>query len=83
MRSSAARYPTPSIDDVVALAALGVDGRYIAEMSQAGYRPNSIHSLIEFKALGITPQWIGGFARIGYANLTGDGLVKSRTQHHA
>src|SRR3954468_2148548 len=46
---TAARYPTPSIDDVIALAALGVDARYIADMSHAGYRPQSIHALIEFK----------------------------------
>jgi hypothetical protein len=75
---AAARYPTPKIDDVVALAALGVDGRYIAEMARAGYRPKTIQSLIEFKALGITPQWIAGFARVGYANVPGDGLVQMR-----
>jgi len=75
---AAARYPTPAMDDVIALAALGVDGRYITDMSRAGYRPRSIHSLIEFKALGITPQWIGGFNRVGYANLPGDGLVQMR-----
>lgn len=75
---AAARYPTPSIDDLMALAALGVDGRYITGMSRAGYRPRSIHSLIEFKALNITPQWIAGFARVGYANVPGDGLVQMR-----
>ena len=75
---AAARYRTPSIDNLMALAALQVDGRYIAEMSRAGYRPQSIERLIEFKALGVTPQWIAGFARIGYANLPGDGLVQMR-----
>ena len=75
---AAARYPTPSIDDLMALSALGVDGRYISGMAHAGYRPQSIHSLIEFKALGITPQWIAGFASVGYANVPGDGLVQMR-----
>jgi hypothetical protein len=75
---AAAHYPTPNINDLMALSALGVDGRYITEMARAGYRPNSIHSLIEFKALGITPQWIGGFVRVGYANVPGDGLVQLR-----
>lgn len=74
----AARYPTPRIDDLMALSALKVDGRYIAEMARAGYRPQSIQRLIEFKALGVTPEWIGGFARVGYANLPGDGLVQMR-----
>ena len=38
---AAAHYPTPTIDDLMALSALGVDGRYITEMARAGYRPDS------------------------------------------
>jgi hypothetical protein len=75
---AAAHYPTPTIDNLMALSALGVDDRYIAEMSRAGYRPDSIQKLVEFKALGITPEWIGGFVRVGYANVPGDGLVQLR-----
>jgi hypothetical protein len=75
---AAARYPAPTVDDLMALAALGVDARYIADMARAGYRARTLHSLIEFKALGITPQWIAGFARVGYANVPGDGLVQMR-----
>jgi hypothetical protein len=74
----AARYPTPRISDLMALAALGVDGAYIHEMSRAGYRPPSIQSLIEFKALGITPPWIAGFARLGYADVPASGLVQMK-----
>ena len=75
---AAAHYPTPTIDDLLALAALRVDGNYIAGMARAGYRPTTIHSLVEFKALGITPDWIAGFARVGYADIPGDGLVQLR-----
>ena len=75
---AAARYPTPTIDNLMAMSALGVDGRYISEMARAGYRPSSLQKLVEFKALGITPQWIAGFASVGYANLPGDGLVQMR-----
>jgi hypothetical protein len=75
---AASHYPAPSIDDLMALAALGVDGAYINGMARAGYRPGTIHSLVEFKALGITPEWIGGFVRVGYANMPGDGLVQLR-----
>jgi hypothetical protein len=75
---AAAHYPTPSMNDLTALAALGVDGVYIRRMARAGSRPATIHSLVEFKALGITPEWIAGFARVGYANLPGDGLVQLR-----
>src|SRR6478672_9741475 len=30
-----ARYPTPTIDDLIALSALGVNGRYIADLARA------------------------------------------------
>lgn len=73
---TAAHYPTPSIDDLMALSALGVSGNYIASLAHAGYRPQSISSLIQFKALGITPEWIGGFAQIGYANVPAEELVQ-------
>jgi hypothetical protein len=73
---AAAHYPTPSIDNLMALSALGVDGGYISEMARAGYRPRSIDTLIEFKALNITPAWIGQFVRIGYGNLPADELVQ-------
>ena len=74
----AAHYPTPRMNDLMALAALGVDGRYIAGLSRVGYRPPTLQKLVEFKALGITPEWIGGFVRIGYANQPGDGLIQMR-----
>jgi len=73
---AAARYPTPSIDDLTALSALGVDGAYIRNMAASGYRPGTIDGLIQFKALDITPAWIAGFSRIGYANLPADELVQ-------
>ena len=62
MRSASARYPAPTINELMSLTALGVDGRYISDLAHVGYRPRSIQSLVEFKALGVTPQWIGGFA---------------------
>jgi hypothetical protein len=73
---TAAHYPTLSIDNLMALSALGVTGAYVGEMARAGYRPRDIDTLIQFKALNITPQWIGGFVRMGYANLPGDELVQ-------
>ena len=75
---TAARYPTPRIDDLIALTAVGANGGYIRGLAQAGYRPKSVHTLVQFKALDITPAWIGGFARIGYANLPADQLVQLR-----
>lgn len=75
---AASHYPTPNINDLTAMSALGVDGQYIGAMSRAGYRPRTFQSLIELKALAITPEWIAGFARIGYANVPADGLVQMR-----
>lgn len=71
-----AHYPTLTIDNLMALSALRVDGAYISEIARAGYRPKSIDTMIQFKALNITPQWIAGFVRAGYANLSGDELVQ-------
>ena len=75
---AAARYPTPRIDDLIALTAVGADGGYIRGLAQAGYRPKSVNTLVQFRALDITPAWIGGFARIGYANLPANQLVQLR-----
>src|SRR5205823_4223536 len=36
---AAARYPTPTIDNVMALTALGVDRPDFAAMARSGYRP--------------------------------------------
>ena len=73
---AAAHYPTPAIDELVALAALRVDGPYIAGLARVGYRPSAIHNLVEFKALGVTPEWISGFVRGGYGNLPANELVQ-------
>jgi hypothetical protein len=73
---AAARYPTPSINNLVEMTALGVDDRYIADLAHFGYRPSSLHHLVEFRAMGITPEWLGAFARIGYGNVPADDLVQ-------
>jgi hypothetical protein len=73
---NAARYPTPTIDNLVALSALGVDAGYIGGMARAGYRPQTLDALVQFKALGITPEWIRGFVAIGYGDVPQDELVQ-------
>jgi hypothetical protein len=73
---AAARYPAPSINDLTALAALGVDGNYIRGLASVGYRPSSLDALVQFKALNITPEYVGGFIRIGYSRLAADDLVQ-------
>lgn len=73
---AAARYPTPTIGDLMSMTAVGVTSGYVGELARAGYRPNSIDKLVEFKALSISPDWIGGLAHIGYANLPSDDLMQ-------
>ena len=73
---AAARYPTPSIDDLMAMSALGVSPTYIAELARLGYRPDSLDALVQFKALDITPAYVAGFARIGDPNIAPDDLVQ-------
>jgi hypothetical protein len=73
---AAAHYPTPTIDNIIEMTAVGVNGRYIADLARVGYRPSTLHHLVEFRAMDITPEWIGGFARIGYAGLPADQLVQ-------
>ena len=73
---AAAHYPTPGVDDLMALTAVGVTAGYISELARLGYRPTSIDNLVEFRALNITPSYVGGLARAGYANLDPDDLVQ-------
>ena len=73
---AAARYPTPSIGNLIAATAVGVSSQYIQELAKVGYRPASIDDLVQSRALNITPEYIGGFARIGYRNMDPDDLVQ-------
>jgi hypothetical protein len=76
-----ARYPTPSIDKLVELTAVGVTTAYIDHLSRQGYRPQSLDGLVQFAALKITPEYIGSFARAGYANLPPDDLVELKAMN--
>lgn len=71
-----ARYPMPSVDDYIAMTAVGVTPAYIRELQQAGYRPDESKRLIEFAALKVTPQYLGALARAGYANLPQNEVVQ-------
>ena len=72
----AARYPIPSVDDLLALTALRVNSAYISGLANVGYRPKDLDALVQFKALDITPAFIQGYVRHGYANLQPDHLVQ-------
>ena len=72
----AARYPMPSVDDYIAMTAVGVTPRYIADLSRAGYRPDNTNRLIEFAALKVEPEYLAALSRSGYANLPQEQVVQ-------
>jgi hypothetical protein len=72
----AARYPMPRVQDYIAMSAVGVTPRYIADLSRAGYRPDDTSRLIEFAALDVRPDYLAALSRAGYANLPQDQVVQ-------
>ncbi|MBA3525508.1 MAG: hypothetical protein H0T82_01115 [Sphingomonas sp.] len=73
-----ARYPTPDIDELTALAAVDVTPAYISELSGSGYKPASLDDLVQFGALDITPAYIDAMSRSGYRNLDADAIVQMK-----
>lgn len=71
-----ARYPAPKPGTLAGLAAVGVDARYIADLSSRGYRPAKTDDLIAFRALDITPAYIDAMSRAGYGRLAADDIVQ-------
>jgi hypothetical protein len=72
----AARYPNPTVEQLVSMTAVGVTGPYIEALARAGYRPKSLDNLVEFKAIGVEPEWIAGWTRAGDNRLPRDELVQ-------
>ncbi len=71
-----ARFPKPTIDNLVPLAALDVDRRYIASLAAIGYRPSSLDTLVQYKALGISSDFIQSFRQLGYDRLGADDIIQ-------
>lgn len=72
----AANYAMPSIDDYVAMSAVGVTPAYISDLARAGYRPAEADELIQFRALNVTPDYLAALARAGYSRLSADKVVQ-------
>ena len=73
---AAAHYPTPTIDNLIEMTAVGVDAATSPISPGSVTARSTLHNLVEFRAMDITPEWIGAFARIGYANMPADELVQ-------
>ena len=72
----AANYPTPGVNKLIELTAVGVTPAYVSQLAGQGYRPRSLQELVEFGAMKITPAYVGGFVRAGYTNLEPGDLVQ-------
>lgn len=73
---AAARFPTPSVGQLMELTAVGATPDYIKSLGIVGYHPQSLEGLVQFAALKITPDYIGSFVRAGYSNLPAEELVQ-------
>ena len=80
--SALAQTDTPparaSIDDLVAMRAVGVDAEYIGQMREAGYTGLSSDDLVSMRAIGVTPEYAREMNGVGWGRLTADELTGLR-----
>lgn len=74
-RGRAAGDTIPTVDELVAMRAVGVDAAYIAELRAAGYTVLSPEELISMRATGVSGRYAveiadAGFGRVDAENLT-------------
>jgi beta-lactamase regulating signal transducer with metallopeptidase domain len=75
-----AKYPHPSVDDLVALRTQGVSGDYVRRMN-ALVRPRpTLHDLISLAVQGVTPEYAAGLNRRLAAAPCSDQIVAVRVQ---
>jgi beta-lactamase regulating signal transducer with metallopeptidase domain len=75
----AADTPNITIDELIAMRALGVDARYIEEMRAAGYPDLSNEQLLGLRAIGVTGRFVAEMNAAGLVRLTPDELMGLRT----
>src|SRR5581483_5729165 len=61
---AAAGYTNVSVDDLIKLKSLGVNGTYVRELRAAGLGRPSINELAELRSVGVTPQFAGDMHRM-------------------
>jgi beta-lactamase regulating signal transducer with metallopeptidase domain len=75
----AADTPNVTIDELIAMRALGVDARYIQEMRAAGYSDLSNDQLMGMRAIGVTGRFASEMNAAGMGRLTPEELIGLRT----
>lgn len=77
---AANRYPTPTVEQLVAMGIHGVTPGYVNDLAAAGYRLNSASDLVKFRIHGVSTDYIRQLAAIGagYRSVPADELVAFR-----
>jgi beta-lactamase regulating signal transducer with metallopeptidase domain len=70
-------YTGLSIDELVELKGVGVDGQYIRQIESAGFNHPTTRQLMELRGVGVTPDYIAQM-RTRFSNLSVRDLVELR-----
>jgi hypothetical protein len=62
-----ARYPRPSLDQLMAVAVHGVDAAYVRGMADAGHRLGDVDDLVAMRIHDVTPEFVRTLASLGPA----------------
>jgi beta-lactamase regulating signal transducer with metallopeptidase domain len=68
----------PTVEELVAMRAVGVDARYIADLRAAGYTVLTPQQLIAMRATGVSARYAGELRGAGFGQLPADDLVAMR-----
>jgi beta-lactamase regulating signal transducer with metallopeptidase domain len=68
----------PTVEELVAMRAVGVDAAYIAELRAAGYTVLTPEQLISMRATGVSGRYVGELSGAGLARLEPEALVGLR-----
>jgi beta-lactamase regulating signal transducer with metallopeptidase domain len=68
----------PTVEELVAMRAMGVDAQYINELRAAGYTGLSPEQLIEMRAAGVSARYAADLDDAGFGRLPADKLVSLR-----
>jgi len=75
-----AKYPHPSVDELIALRNQGVTADYIRRMGALGRDRPSLHELMALAVQGVTPEYVRSLMEAGMRNVTPAQLAALRTQ---
>jgi hypothetical protein len=67
-------------NEVIPVAALGIDQPYIHSIKNAGFKDVSLENLVPLKAMSIDEKYIADIRSAGYKNISTDQLVSFKAQ---